>query len=208
MRGLGEVMDITLYYYPRTRSVRVRWILEELGLDYRLEQVNLFRGEGERDEYRAIHPLGQLPALKIDDEVMIESGAIVQWLAETHPEKGLAPAVDAPARRAFDQWMYFAVTSLEGPAWEIVLHRDILPHEMAVKAIVPFAEKRLDQVLATLDNVLTGSEYLVDNRFGAADIMTGYILMWFSGQLARYPALSAYVERLSQRPAYLRSKAK
>ena len=59
-------MDLTLYYLPGTRSERVRWILDELGLDYRLETIDLFKGEGQTPDYLAIHPLGQLPALSID----------------------------------------------------------------------------------------------------------------------------------------------
>jgi len=206
MKG-GHTMGLTLYHYPRTRSQRVRWALEELGLDYRVQRVDLFKGEGNSAEYRAIHPLGQLPALRIGDEVMFESGAIVQWLAETYPEGGLAPPLDAPARRELDQWMYFAVTTLEGPAWEIVLHRDILPDTLSVKAIIPFAEKGLERALGVLEQALGGRDYLVEDRFGAADILTGYILMWFPDLMTRYPALSAYIERLGQRPAYLRSRA-
>ena len=175
-------------------------------MDYRLKYIDLYAGEGNTDAYLAIHPLGQLPALEVDGEVMIESGAITQWLAEAHPEKQLAPAIKSPVRREFDQWMYFAATSLEGPAWEIVLHRDILPQEIAVKAIIPFAEQRLAQVLTFLESVMQTRDYLVASRFGAADVMTGYLLMWFRRQLREYPALLAYTKRLSQRPAYRRSR--
>ncbi|MCB1786287.1 MAG: glutathione S-transferase, partial [Gammaproteobacteria bacterium] len=82
-------MELVLYYQPGTRALRVRWVLEELALPYRLERIDLRKGEGNTHAYRAIHPLGQLPALQVDGEVMIESGAIVHWLAETHPEQGL-----------------------------------------------------------------------------------------------------------------------
>ncbi len=199
-------MKIKLYYMPGSRAQRVRWMLEELGLDYEMETVDLFKGEGNTPEYLAIHPLGQLPAIRINDEVMIESGAIVQWLAEIHPDKGLAPAIDKPARRKFDQWMYFAVATLEPPAWEIILHRDILSPEVAVKEIIPYATRRMQQALDTLEKTMTGCDYLVDDRFSAADIMMGYILMWFPEMLVSCPALQDYVARLQQRAAYQRSK--
>jgi len=195
-------MEMTLYYMPGSRAERVRWILDELGLDYRTESIDLFKGEGQRADYLAIHPLGQLPALKIDGEVMIESGAIVQWLAESVPGSELAPALDQPARRAFDQWMYFAVTSLEDPAWEMMLHGRILPEEQAVRAIVPFAENRYVKALGVMEKALKGQDYLVDGRFSAADIMVGYILAWFPEFLTSYPGLQAYLARLEQRPAY------
>ena len=195
-------MELILYYMPGTRAERIRWILDELGLAYRVEMIDLFKGEGQRADYLAIHPLGQLPALKVDGDVMIESGAIVQWLAESAPGSGLAPATDHPTRRVFNQWMYFAVASLEAPAWEMMLHGRILPEEQAVRAIVPFAEERYAKALGVLENALQGQDYLVDNRFTAADIMVAYILAWFPEQLTACPGLLRYLARLKQRPAY------
>ncbi len=195
-------MELILYYMPGTRAERIRWILGELDLDYRIETIDLFKGEGQRADYLAIHPLGQLPALKVDGEVMIESGAIVQWLAELVPGSDLAPSPDQPARRAFNQWMYFAVTSLENPAWEMMLHGRILPDERAVKAIIPFAEQRYLLALGVLEKAMKDRDYLVGGRFSAADIMAGYILAWFPEFLVSYPGLQTYLARLKQRPAY------
>ena len=195
-------MELTLYYMPGTRSERVRWALDEQGLDYGIEKLDLFKGEGNRADYRAIHPLGQLPALLVDGQAMFESGAIVQWLAEATPGSRLAPPVDQPARRAFDQWMYFAATSLEAPAWEMMLHGNILPDEQAVKSIIPFATQQYQRALQVLDHALTGKDYLLGSDFSAADIMVGYLLPWFPEQLAGCAVLPAYFERLKQRPAY------
>jgi len=198
-------MELILYYQAGSRAQRVRWALEELNLEYRLQYIDLQKGEARSPEYLAIHPLGQLPALKVNDEVMIESGAIVQWLAETYPNGNLAPLHDSPQRRDFLQWMYFSVTSLEWPAWEIVLHQKVLTDKLAVKEIIPFARKRLEGVLTTLEQSLDGRDYILYG-FSAADIMLGYILMWFKAELDAYPALRSYIERLQQRPAYIKSK--
>ena len=195
-------MELTLYYMPRTRAERVRWALDELGLDYRVEHIDLFKGEGNRADYRALHPMGQVPALLVDGQAMFESGAIVQWLAEAIPGSGLAPPLDQAARRAFDQWMYFAATSLEGPAWEMMLHGSILPDEQAVKSIIPFAAQQYQRALRVLDHALSGRDYLLGSDFSAADIMVGYLLPWFPEQLAACTVLPAYLERLQQRPAY------
>lgn len=197
-------MELTLYYMPRTRSERVRWTLDELGLAYQVKFIDLFKGEGNRAEYRAVHPLGQLPALLIDGQAMFESGAIVHWLAEAMPGSGLAPPVDHPARQRFDQWMYFAATSLETPAWERVLHGKILPGEQAVTAIIPFARQQYQAALQVLDQALADQDYLLGNAFTAADIMAGYLLPWFPEDLDGLPVLQAYLERLQQRPAYPR----
>lgn len=198
-------MELILYYQPGTRAQRVRWLLEELDLKYALEYIDLFKGQGNTPQYLAMHPLGQLPVLKIDGSAMFESGAIVQWLAETFTEKGLAPATDSPYRREFLQWMYFSVTSLETPAWEIILHSKILPEKASIQPVIPFATKNLLTVLQVLDNELQGKNYIIANRFSVVDIMIGYILMWFPEQVDNYTNLHSYSRNLQQRPAYLRS---
>ena len=198
-------MELVLYYLPGSRSQRVRWLLEELGLDYKLETIDLFKGEGHTPEFLALHPLGQLPVLKIDGSPMFESGAIVQWLADSHPDKGFSPSVNSPQRRTFDQWMYFSVTNLEGPAWEIMLHDKILPEDVAVREIIPFATKNLLQVFSVLDKKLKETNYMVDNTFSAVDIMIGYILMWYPEHFEPFSNLKSYVHNLQQRPAYISS---
>lgn len=199
-------MDLTLYDMPKTRAFRVRWLLEELGLDYRLEPVDIFSAAAQSPAYRAIHPLGQVPALRADDTVMFESGAILHWLADIHPAAQLAPLPDAPARAEYEQWMFFAVGTLEFSAWEIALHERILPDDKAVKAIVPFARMRYREALGVLEPVINGRDYLVDDRFTAADILTGQTLMWFPELLDDYPALRAYTRRLSRRRGFLQAR--
>jgi glutathione S-transferase len=201
-------MHLTLFHTPNTRSVRVRWLLEELALPYELKIIDLFQGEGNRPEYRSTHPLGMVPALKVDDDIMFESGAICQWLADQYPEHGLAPATDSSLRRAYEQWMFFAVTTLEMPAWEILLHSTILPKiaaDQAVQEIIPFATRRYQEVLGMLDKVMSDRKYLVNNAFSAADIMSGYTLMWLPDLLEPFPALQAYTGRLFKRRAFLRA---
>ena len=198
-------MELILYYMPGTRSQRVRWILEELELDYKLKHIDLFKGEGNTPEFLSLSPLGQLPILKVDGSAMIESGAIVQWLADNHPDKGFSPALDSPQRREFNQWMYFSVTNLEEPAWEIMLHSNILPEASAVKEIIPFATDKLLKVLAVLDEKLNGQSHMLDNAFSAVDIMIGYLLMWYPEHLEKFTNLKPYSQSLQQRPAYIRS---
>lgn len=198
-------MELTLYYQPGTRSQRVRWLLEELELDYRLQYIDLFKGDGMTPEYLSLQPLGQLPVIIIDGNAMFESGAIIQWLADTHLDKGFAPAIESPERRDFNQWMYFAATNLELPAWEIMLHSKILPEATAVKDIIPFAIKNLVKVLTVLDEQLKGKNYMVDNKFSVVDIMIGYILMWYPKHIEPFSNLESYTKNLQQRPAYIRS---
>ena len=198
-------MELTLYYMKGSRSQRVRWMLEELELNYTLKHINLFKGEANTPEYLALHPLGQLPALLIDNDIMLESGAIVQWLADVNLDKGFAPALDSPQRREFNQWMYFAVTNLESPAWEIMLHSNILPKDVAIKEIIPFAIRNYLKALTVVNKKLEGKTYLINNQFSAVDILLGYILMWFPEHTEDFSNIKSYTENLKQRPAYIRS---
>jgi len=198
-------MKIILYYLPGSRAQRVRWALEELCLQYELKTVDIFKGEGNKPEYQAINPLGQLPAITVDGESMFESGAIVQWLADRFPNKDLSPTFDSPQRRTFNQWMYFSVTSLEMPAWEVMLHSKILPEGTAVKEILPYANEKLLSALTVLDDALQTKTYMVDDRFSAADIMIGYLLNWYPEHIAGFNNLKSYLMTLQKRPAYIRS---
>ncbi|MEN8205497.1 MAG: glutathione S-transferase family protein [Pseudomonadota bacterium] len=193
-------MEIELYYTPHTRSLRPLWLLEELDIAYTLRPVDLFGGER-----NPIHPLGSVPAMRIDGETMFESGAICHWLADRFPEKGLAPAFDDASRRSYEQWMFFVPGTLEPPAFEILLHTMILPGKHRVAGIVDFAEKGYQRVLRKLVTQLDHDGYLLGASFSCADIMTGSTLNWLPDMLEPYPALQAYVQRVTSRDAYARA---
>jgi glutathione S-transferase len=194
-------MDIELFYTPNTRAFRPRWLLEELGIPYTLRPIDLMHGER-----NPAHPLGAVPAVRIDGMTMIESGAICHWLTDRFPDRRLAPAQDDPQRARYEQWMFFAPGTLEPPGFEIVLHSFILPESQRVPAIVPFAEKTYRRVLRLLSEELDHDGYLLGERFSTADIMIGSTLNWLPDQLAPFPALRAYLDRLSARPAWQRAR--
>jgi glutathione S-transferase len=195
-------VDIELFHTPKTRSLRVRWLLEELGLPYRLRAVDLFGGER-----NPAHPLGSVPALRVNGETLIESGAICHWLTDRFPGQGLAPAPAAAARSRYEQWMFFVPGTLEPPAFDILLHSEILPPARRVGAILPFARKRYHAVLKVLAAELAQRDYLLGPQFTTADIMAGSTLMWLPDMLQNHPELQAYSDRLGARPAWLRAAA-
>ncbi|HED35715.1 MAG TPA: glutathione S-transferase family protein [Gammaproteobacteria bacterium] len=198
-------MDIKLYYTPQTRSIRPRWLLEELGIEYKLQHIDLFAGEGESPEYKQINPLGAVPALEVDGEVMLESGAMCHWLTDYYSDSGLAPSIEEADRRSYEQWMIFSQATLEMSPWLIILHSKLLPESRRVDAIVPWAEQQYQSVLKVLNAALGEDEYLVGNGFTTADIMVGSTLMFMPDKLAEFPALTAYIERLMKRPGFLRA---
>ena len=198
-------MDITLYYTHRTRALRPRWLLEELGLPYRLELIDLFGGGGRAPEYRKIHPHGSVPAVSIDGRTMIESCAICHWLSDRFPEQQLAPPADSPARMAYEQWVFYVPGTLEPPAFQILLHGMILPEEQRVPDMVPWSTRVYRSVLKFLNRELSERDYIAGEQFSTADILVGSTLLWLPDLLTDHPALGEYTNRLQQRPAYARA---
>ena len=198
-------MDITLYYTHNTRSLRPRWLLEEMQLPYKLHLIDLFGGEGQSPDYLRINPHGAVPAAEIDGQVMLESGAICQWLTDSFPDKGMAPAHGSSERMQYEQWMYYTLGTLELPKWLTILHGAILPEDQRVPDIIGWADKRNLPLLKTLNTDLGGRDYLLGEQFSSADIMVGSTLLWQPEEVQKFPALQAYCERLQARPAYQRA---
>jgi len=196
-------MDIKLYYMPNTRAFRVRWLLEELGLNYKLENINLAKGQGNTDAYKAVHPLGYLPAIEIDGKAMFESGAICTWLSDSCPEKNLAPDIHSSQRREYEQWMFFVPGEVEPPLFYHQLHNKILPEKVQVKEILPWLLTRYDHVLKALNDKLESRKYLLGENFSTADIMLASTISWIPEMLEPYSRLENYVAKLSTRKAYI-----
>ena len=204
---------IELYEFPPTRSQRARWALEELGLDYTSRLVKLQEGEQNEAAYRALHPLGVVPALKTDGYAIFESVAIVLQLLDEHPEKKLAPAVGSPERAEYYQWCVFACAELD-PAVMLYFDNAMRPLEFMRPPGTPhdpnLAERgRQDFAVRAeaLSKVLSDRDYLVGDRFTGADIVVGHscFMAKFMSLIGDFPVLEAYYGRLQQRPAHERA---
>src|SRR5262245_42115757 len=110
-----------LYEFGPTRSIRARWTLQELGVDFESVTVNLIAGEHRRPEFLALNPAGKLPVLVDGDVVLTESVAIPLYLGEKYPEKGFVPT-GAAQRAELNRWLLFTATELEQPLWRIARH--------------------------------------------------------------------------------------
>jgi glutathione S-transferase len=198
-----------LYHSPRSRSVRVRWLLEEIGEPYELAKLDMSKGEHKTPEYLKIHPHGAVPALTDGDVKMIESSAICMYLADKFPQKRLAPPVGSPARAAYYQWMVYTIATLEPPVLEVFMNTVMLPEDKRSPAAAEEGRKQFADVARTLTQALTGKPYLLGNEFSAADVMIGSTLQWsqFMGLLEGQPVLEEYVKRVSERPAAQRAQA-
>ena len=201
---------IRLHHVPFSRSFRVLWLLEELGLDFEVVQYSITDGSLRAPDFLAKSPAGRVPALDMDGEVIFESGAILQTLCERHTDAGLAPRAGHPDRVRFLEILGFAETMaslIENLNLQHIFLRD--PAD-ASPVVIKLTTGRLKAALAGLEQTLGANEYLLPSGFSAADTMMGFNLFAapYYVKLDPFPALQAYRERLEGRAAYQAARAR
>jgi glutathione S-transferase len=190
-----------LYEFAPTRSIRARWALQELEVDFDAVSVNLLAGEHRRPEFLAINPAGKVPALVDGDVVLTESVAIAVYLADKYPEKRLLPA-DPRDRAQAMRWLLFTTTELEQPLWRIARHKFIYPEEKRLPGDIALAREEFVAMAGVLDRHMEDREYVVGDRASVADFVLAYTLDWASiGDLLEdLPRLEGYMLRMYDRP--------
>jgi glutathione S-transferase len=194
-------MKMKLYEFGPTRSIRVRWTLQELGVDFEPVRINLMAGEHQSPEFLKINPAGKLPVLMDGDLVLTESVAIVLYLAEKYSNKGLLP-VDLNERAQANRWLLFAATELEQPLWRISRHTALYPEEQRLPADVSIASREFKEMATVLEKHMQGREFVVGDSATVVDFVTAYTLDWGNEfrLLDGCPQLGAYIKRMYARP--------
>ncbi len=175
-------------------------MLEEIGEPYELTVMTWEQGSGE--EHRARHPLNRVPVVQTDDGYVFESAAICLHLADLYPDAGLIGELGTYERALAYQWSIFAPSELEPPLIEAAIFREADP-ERARKA-----RGRFFKAAAAVAERLEAQDYLVEGRFGVADVLVSTALSF--AQRANFPEpfpalLDDYLTRLFERPAYQRA---
>jgi glutathione S-transferase len=206
-----QIQRLKLYHYPASRSVRVKWLLHEVkGSDFEVEKVALYDAGLFTPELLSINPNHCVPILKItwstgETQHMLESAAMVTFLADAYPSFGLAPMPGATRERAdYLQMVQFGATTMDMPLWQVRIHEHVLPvSDRDSRAAARYRKKFVEEVEPQLLERLSRTPYICGEAFTAADCMVGHTVFWARGYgLCRDDVFRSYVSRLSKRPAF------
>ncbi len=189
-----------------SRTLRVYWALHELGLAYESRPIGSRTGETQSDAYRAINPREKIPTLQDGDWTLVESGAIVTYLAETYGEKlGLIPPIGSRERAAYFEWCFFVLMELDAHSLYVIRrHGDLANlYGEAPNAIRAATEYFAKYAGVAEQHMADGREFLVGDQFTGADILLNSCLSWAKFINVDIPiGLEPYLERTSARPAF------
>ena len=192
--------EIVFYSSPMSRGRIVHWMLEEVGVPYRFEVVNLESGDHKKPSFLAVNPMGKVPAIAHRGVVVTECAAICAYLADAFPGAKLAPPTDSPARGTYYRWLFFGASCVEAAVIDKMMSRPAPTRPGAL------GYGSYDDVLATLEKAVAPGPYILGTQFSAADVYLGSQIAFgmMMKALEPRPAFEEYANRLQQRPAYKR----
>jgi glutathione S-transferase len=183
--------------------MRTLWLLNELGVPFEVV-THGFDKSLRSDAFLSMSPAGRVPALEIDGDTMFETGAITEYLCESYPDSAMGRPVGHPERRDWLVWVHFSETVSQHSAALTQQHVMLYEDSMRSPIIMKLEAARLKKCYAALEARLEGRTYLLDGGFSAADVSVGqavYMSRHFA-RLTEFPALSAWYDRISARPAF------
>jgi len=199
---------IIVHHLNNSRSQRILWLLEELGLDYEIKHyardavTNLAP-----PELKAVHPLGKSPVVEENGQIIFESAAIVDWIIRTHGAGRLAPQPGSAAHEDYLMWLHFAEGSAVLP-FLLALYTARLGD--AAAPLQPRIQEQIGAHVGYFSQALGGNDWLVNNELSGADIMMSFVaeIAAMQGLGAHFPNVPAYAKRLQARPAWQAAAAK
>ena len=212
---------LTVHHLNNSRSQRLLWLLEELGLAYEIVRYQRLPDMRAPAELRAIHPLGKSPVIIDNGNTIAESGAIIEYLIETYGQGRLIPPPKTPERLRYTYWMHYAEGSAMPPLLLKLLFT-VMP-KRAPALLRPVVRKVSTQVLTALvtpqlkqhmdfwEAELSKSEWFAGEAFTAADIQMSFPLEAAAARAGleqRHPKAIAFLDRIHARPAYQRALEK
>ena len=193
---------LKLYHAIPSRASTAHWMLEEIGEPYEIELLDLKAGDQRKPEYLALNPMGKVPTLVDGSLVVSEVSAICCYLADAYPKASLAPPIGDARRGAYLKWLFFGPSCYEPAITDKALQREPVPRSTAGWA-------DYDTVVEVLRGAVAKGPYLLGEEFTAADVVIGSGISWGMTfkLIPELPEFTAYVGRLSERPAFKRQLA-
>ncbi len=193
---------IVVHHLNDSRSQRILWLLEELGLPYEIKPYQ--RDAQTRlapPELKKVHPLGKSPVITDGNRTVIESGAIIDYVIRRHGKGRLQPAPESPEYDDYVQWMHYAEGSAMLP---LMLNLYTTRLGDAAAPLKPRIDGEIANHLAYIDSALKGRQFLLGDTLTGADIQMSFVgeVAGAFGQRAQYPNLDAWTKRLHERPAF------
>lgn len=208
-----NIKQLKLYHYPATRSARALWALHEtVDTGFEVETVELYQGVQYSEDYMRKNPNHNVPLLEITLEdgtvhQMLESVAMIEWLVDAFPEKGLSPSPgDASIARAdYLQMLHFGGTWMDMMLWQVRIHEHVLPSdETDPRTIKRYRQKFMSEAEPQIKARLERAPFICGENFSGADIVIGHNVTWARAyQLCQDDVFDDYISRLAQRPAFL-----
>lgn len=194
--------NLVLYHHPYSRAAGVVWMLEELGLPYKLEFVDMNQGEQSRPEFRQKNPMGKLPTLVDGGVTVTEVAAIGMYLADRYSSGNLAPKIDDPARATYLRWIAFAPAVIEPCCYAHMSKWEYSPSQAGWGTY--------ENMLASIEEAIGNGPWLLGEKFSMADMIFGgtvrYLLRF--KMLEARESFVAYAARLDARPGSIAATAK
>jgi glutathione S-transferase len=201
-RACSDARMLTLHHLNNSRSQRILWLLEELGLPY--EIVKYQRMEGiplAPPELKAVHPLGKSPVITDAGKTIAESGAIIEYVLDRYGNGRMRPKPGTDDHWKYVEWMHFAEGSAMTP-FLLALYCGLLGDAAAM--LRPRVDSEIASHLGYMENGLGDRPFFVGNDLTGADVQLLFVLEAAGSRLAPYPRLVAYRDRMHARPAYQR----
>ena len=198
--------NFTVYHMTASRSLRVVWLLEELGLPYTVEMIGFDFGNAGGESFKKVHPLQKVPALTDGETTMYESVAIMQYVMNMYGAGGLRPEVGGAGYASYLQWLHFGEATLMPIIVDLMKHRRFYPKEERLKPVVEKAEKQLEKQLGFLASQIGDKDYILERGFSAADISVAYCLLLIRIVGAKSlisETVMGYWKRVTARPAWI-----
>jgi glutathione S-transferase len=198
---------IVVHHLNDSRSQRILWLMEELGLPYELKKYERLETRLAPPELKAIHPLGKAPVITDDGRTVFESGAIVDYLIRRYGKGKLQPDPATPAYDDYQMWLHYAEGSAMLP---LLLRLYVSRLGEGGKPLHARIESETANHLGYLDSHLRNRKFLLDELFTGADIQMSFVaeIAEVYGQRAALPGLDAWIRRLHGRPAWKKALEK